>query len=115
MSRIPLALVALLLFTPGTPADEPTHDGKPLSEWVKQLGSPEKETRDKAETAIRTLSGNADAVTESLIAAAAQSASPVPELRMLIELGPRAVPGLTAALWSPDERTRRFGLLAIAR
>jgi HEAT repeat protein len=91
---------------------EPTHDGKPLSEWVKLLGSDDIDTRRKAEDAVRALSGHPDALAEALLAFASDPTNkPTAQYRALIDLGPRAVPALTAGLW--DAKTRKLSLLVI--
>jgi HEAT repeat protein len=117
MSRLAMSLLFLAAacgLTTAQPAKEPTHDGKPLSQWVKQLGSEDADARRKAEDAVRALAGHPDALAEALLAAASD---PKPEslvqARALVAMGPRAVPTLTAGLW--DAKTRKTSLLVLSR
>jgi HEAT repeat protein len=117
MSRIAMPLLFLAAacgLTSAQPAKEPAHDGKALSEWVKQLGSDDAAARGKAEDAVRALAGHPDSLAEALLShVVANESNSRDQARALIAMGPRAVPALTAGLW--DEKTRRFSLVALSR
>src|SRR5437763_4314905 len=121
MTRLPsvfalllaVASGGLLAAQPPTATKEPTHDGKTLSEWVKQLGGGD----EKAAAALRTLAAQSDRVAEKVLAAAADPATrrPLLLIEVLIDLGPAAVPALTQGIWSDDVRLRRTCLFALDR
>ncbi len=119
MPRLALAALAPLALAVGAAADppkEPAHDGKTVSEWVRQLGADDADARRKAAGAVRALAGRSDEVVGALVAATADAdAVRGSHLQALVDLGPRAVPALTAGLWTGDERARRLRLLAVSR
>jgi HEAT repeat protein len=95
---------------------EPAYAGKSLSEWVKQLDSPDATERSKADDALRELASQLDTVAESLVTAlAAPENKSRAQARALIALGPRAVPAVAAGLWSSDDRVKEVLLAVLAR
>ncbi|MBA4064680.1 MAG: hypothetical protein C0501_13390 [Isosphaera sp.] len=119
VSRLSFAVLAALLPAAAPAADppkEPVHDGKPLAEWVKQIGAEDADASRRAVDAVRALAGRTDEVAHALVAAAAGSKKVnTTLLRVLVDLGPKAVPALTAGLWSGDEDAKRTRLIVLAQ
>jgi HEAT repeat protein len=103
------------------PPKEPTHAGKSLSEWIKQLADGDPGDKVKAARSLRELGQHSDAVIEKLIATAQDTTGIDPAFRaeligtVLADFGPPAVPALTQGLWSDSLLIRGMCLQALRR
>ncbi len=64
-----LAILTVPVFAADPPAGEPVHEGKKLSEWIKDLGDKDPEVRGEAGRAIGIIGPKAKAAVPSLIKA----------------------------------------------
>ncbi len=105
---------------PAKETKEPTHDGKPLSEWVKQLVTPKEIEQLKAREALCEMGRGSDAVIERLFDMACEAGrnertrEPGFIAIVLGDIGPAAVPTLTQGLWG-DDTSRSVSLRALSR
>ncbi|MFO0825945.1 MAG: hypothetical protein U0792_22970 [Gemmataceae bacterium] len=126
MSRLPL-LLSMLVFAGGVggllaaqPPKEPTHNGKTLSEWVKQLTEGKEDEALSAARALDEMTRHSDMVADRLFATACQLATDDKAasrkaliVAVLTESGPRALPILTQNLYSEDVHARRVALVSL--
>jgi HEAT repeat protein len=115
MPLLPIGIASLVLVTapapPATPVPEPAYDGKPLSQWARQLKSDKEEDRRRAAEALAGLAIESRRAVPALLGAIGGKG--VNEaVEALVRIGPAAVPALTAALWDED-RARRAAALYV--
>jgi HEAT repeat protein len=100
------------------PDAEPVQDGKPLSKWVQQLKSPNKEERQRAAETLGKLASKARSAAPALLAAVQEKeGGEVNEAaaNALIQMGPAVVPLLIQAMWGEDHKTRKVAIFLLGK
>jgi HEAT repeat protein len=115
-------LVLLALLAPAQAAEpepDPIYDGKRLSAWLELLQSKDERERRGARQALTSLvkqgRTSVGPLVEALLEVPGDRQVPPARLEMLVQLGPAAVPRLTAALWEEDPTRRALAVFALGQ
>jgi HEAT repeat protein len=115
-------LLLLALLAPARaaePGPDPIYDGKRLSAWLELLQSKDEKERRGARQALTSLvrqgRTSVGPLVEALLEVPRDREVPPARLEMLAQLGPAAVPRLTAALWEEDQTRRALAVFALGQ